>query len=131
MEKIKIAIVGVGNCVSSLIQGLHYYRGDNLENAIGLMHCEIGEYKPEDIEAVAAFDIDKRKVGVDLNRAIFAKPNCTTVFCPDLPESGVTVRMGKVLDGYAAHMRDYDDESSFLPSDAAQPSKEEVVKVLM
>ncbi|MFQ5716907.1 MAG: inositol-3-phosphate synthase [Nitrospinales bacterium] len=130
MEKIKIAIVGVGNCVSSLIQGLHYYRGDNLENAIGLMHCEIGEYKPEDIEAVAAFDIDKRKVGVDLNQAIFAKPNCTTVFCSDLPESGVTVRMGKILDGYACHMMDYDDESSFLPSDAAQPSKEDIVKVL-
>ena len=91
--------MGVGNCVSSLVQGLHYYRGDNLGNAIGLMHCEMGEYKPEDIGVVAVFDIDKRKVGVDLNQAIFAKPNCTQVFCPDLPESGVKVRMGRVLDG--------------------------------
>lgn len=130
MSKIKIALVGVGNCVSSLIQGLHYYRGDNLENAIGLMHCEIGEYKPEDILPVAAFDIDRRKVGTDLNKAIFAKPNCTTVFCSDLPDSGVIVRMGKVLDGYACHMMDYDDDSTFLPADEPQPSLEAVVKVL-
>ena len=130
MSKIKIAIVGVGNCVSSLVQGLHYYRGDNLGNAIGLMHCEIGEYKPEDIGIVAAFDIDKRKVGIDLNIAIFAKPNCTQVFCPNLPEAGVKVRMGKVLDGYACHMMDYDDDSTFIPSDEPQPSKEIVVKIL-
>ncbi|MFQ5673912.1 MAG: inositol-3-phosphate synthase [Nitrospinales bacterium] len=130
MNKIKIAIVGVGNCASSLIQGLHYYQGDNLGNAIGLMHCEIGEYRPEDIEVVAAFDIDKRKVGVELNEAIFAKPNCTTVFCADLPPSGVTVSMGKVLDGLACHMMDYDAESTFLPSDAPQPSQEDIVAIL-
>ena len=81
MSKIKIAIIGVGNCASSLIQGTHYYRGKNPQDAIGLMHWEIGGYQPGDIEVVAAFDIDKRKIGVDVHEAIFSAPNCTTVFC--------------------------------------------------
>jgi len=67
MSKIKIAIIGIGNCASSLIQGIHYYRGKNEQDAIGLMHWEIGGYKPTDIDVVAAFDIDQRKVGVDVN----------------------------------------------------------------
>ena len=63
MDKIKIAIVGIGNCASSLIQGIHYYDGKNPEDAIGLMHWDIGGYKPSDLEVVAAFDVDARKVG--------------------------------------------------------------------
>ena len=98
MNKIKIAIVGIGNCTSSLVQGLHYYRDKQEHDAIGLMHWNLGGYEPGDIEVVAAFDVDKRKVGVDVNRAIFAKPNCTTVFCEDLPDCGVKVSMGRVLD---------------------------------
>ena len=82
MGKIKIAIVGVGNCVSSLIQGIHYYRDKAPEDAIGLMHFEMNGYRPGDIEVVAAFDVDKRKVGRDVNEAIFAKPNCTTIVPP-------------------------------------------------
>jgi myo-inositol-1-phosphate synthase len=80
VNKIKIAIVGVGNCASSLIQAFHYYRDKNPEGAIGLMHWKIGAYEPGDIEVVAAFDIDKRKVGKDVHEAIFSPPNCTTVF---------------------------------------------------
>ena len=117
MEKIKIAIIGLGNCASSLIQGIHYYKNKNPEDAIGLMHPVIGDYTASDIEVVAAFDIDKRKVGKDVSEAIFAKPNCTQVFCPEIPEVGVKVSMGKVLDGVAPHMSDYDDDYTFVVAD--------------
>ncbi len=130
MGKIKIAIAGVGNCVSSLIQGIHYYEKKNPEEATGLMHWDIGGYKPYDISVVAAFDIDKRKVGKDVNEAIFSEPNCTLVFCSDLPSSGVAVRMGRVLDGVSEHMRDYDEKYTFSVSDAPQPDQEQVVKIL-
>lgn len=130
MDKIKIAIVGVGNCVSSLIQGIHYYRGKNPGDAIGLMHYDMNGYKPGDIEVVAAFDVDQRKVGRDVHEAIFAKPNCTTVFGPDLPPSGVTVRMGKILDGVAGHMNDYPDDHAFVLSDEPESTAVEVVQVL-
>ena len=99
MDKIKIAIAGVGNCASSLIQGIHYYDNKNSDSAIGLMHWEIGGYKPSDIEVVAAFDIDARKVGKDISEAIFAEPNCTTIFQKDIPQTGVKVEMGNILDG--------------------------------
>jgi len=95
MNTIKIAIVGIGNCASSLLQGIEYYKGKTGNDAIGLMHWDIGGYKPYDIEIVAAFDIDKRKVGKDVTQAIFELPNCTTIFCKDIPKSGVTVEMGR------------------------------------
>ncbi len=129
-EKIKIAIVGVGNCASSLIQGIHYYRDRSPEEAIGLMHWEIGGYRPGDIEVVCAFDIDRRKVGRDVHEAIFAPPNCTTVFCPDIPPAGVQVRMGPILDGFSEHMRDYPESHTFVPADAPEPGKDEVVAAL-
>ncbi len=130
MGKIKIAIVGIGNCVSSLIQGIHYYRDKSRQDAIGLMHFEMNGYKPGDIEVVAAFDVDKRKVGQDVHEAIFAKPNCTTVFCPDLPPSGVLVRMGKILDGVASHMQDYPENNTFVLSEEPELTEKEIVKVL-
>jgi len=130
MSKIKIAIVGVGNCVSSLIQGIHYYLDKNPEDAIGLMHYEINGYKPGDIEVVAAFDVDQRKVGLDVHEAIFAKPNCTTIFYPELPQSGVTVRMGNILDGIADHMKDYPDNQTFILSGESEPTAAEIIKVL-
>ncbi len=130
MDKIRIAIAGVGNCASSLIQGVHYYRDKGPEEAIGLMHWEIGGYRPGDIEVVCAFDIDRRKVGRDVHEAIFAPPNCTTVFCGDLPPSGVTVRMGPVLDGYSEHMRDYPESHTFVLAEEREPTKEEVVRAL-
>lgn len=130
MEKIKIAIVGVGNCASSLLQGIEYYKSKTPEEAIGLMHWEIGGYSPSDIEVVAAFDIDKRKVGQDVNSAIFAKPNCTAVFCPKMPHAGVKVSMGRILDGFSEHMKDYDEDQRFVLSDEKEPSREEVVAIL-
>lgn len=130
MKKIKIAIVGVGNCASSLIQGIQYCQDKGSEESIGLMHWEIGGYKPGDIEIVAAFDVDKRKVGLDVHEAIFSAPNCTAVFCPNLPKAGVTVHMGKMLDGVASHMKNYDPKRTFVVSDAAEASGEEIVKIL-
>ena len=130
MEKIKIAIVGLGNCASSLIQGIYYYANKTEDDVDGLMHWSIEGYKPSDIEVVAAIDIDERKVGKDVSEAIFAKPNCTTVFCPDIDEMGVEVTMGKVLDGVAPHMENYKDDSTFIISKEAEKSKEEIVEVL-
>jgi myo-inositol-1-phosphate synthase len=126
-EKVKVAIVGVGNCASSLIQGIYYYRNKSEEEISGLMHYDIGGYKPWDIEVVAAFDIDVRKVGKDVSKAIFEKPNCTTVFCPDVPEMGVEVQMGPIMDGFAEHMKDYPEDQRFVPADK---DPVDVVKVL-
>ncbi|MBW1979630.1 MAG: inositol-3-phosphate synthase [Deltaproteobacteria bacterium] len=130
MGAVRIAIVGVGNCASALIQGTHYYRNKGSSEAIGLMHWEIGGYRPFDIEVVAAFDIDKRKVGQDVAEAIFAPPNCTTLFCADIPRSGVKVNMGLILDGLSAHMRDYEPRYTFVPASEPQPDQQEVVQVL-
>ena len=129
MSGIKIAIVGVGNCASSLLQGVEYYR-EKPQDVIGLMHWDIGGYQPGDISVVAAFDIDQRKVGKDVHAAIFAPPNCTTVFCSDLPPAGVTVQMGKILDGVSPHMHEYDDKYTFVVADQAEPSAEAVVKII-
>ncbi|MDL1980662.1 MAG: inositol-3-phosphate synthase [Deltaproteobacteria bacterium] len=130
MVKIKIAIVGIGNCVSSLIQGIHYYRDKSPEEVTGLMHFEMNSYKPGDIDVVAAFDIDRRKVGQDVHEAIFAEPNCTTVFYSDLPQSGVSVRMGKILDGVASHMQDYPENNSFVVSEEPELTEKEIVEIL-
>jgi myo-inositol-1-phosphate synthase len=130
MSKIRIAVVGIGNCASSLIQGIEYYRRKEDEEHIGLMHYDLGGYKPQDIGVVAAFDIDKRKVGKDLAEAIFAAPNCTTVFCNDVPPNGVKVHMGRIMDGFAEHMKDYDEKYTFVPSNEPDPSKEDVVSIL-
>ena len=130
MRNVKIGIVGVGNCASSLVQGIHYYRHKDSEDAIGLMHWDVGGYKPGDIGVVSAFDIDKRKVGRDVAEAIFADPNCTTVFHKDVPKIGTTVRMGNILDGFSEHMRDYDDKYTFVLADKPEPDMGEVVRVL-
>src|ERR671912_623331 len=102
MAKIKVAIVGVGNCASSLVQGRYYYEGRRAPT--GLIHERVGGYKIADIEFVCAFDVDARKVGTDLGEAIFAPPNCTVVFQKDVPHTGVAVRMGRIMDGVAEHM---------------------------
>jgi len=125
---IKIAIFGVGNCASSLIQGLYYYRDKNPEDAIGLMHWDIGGYKPYDIEVVAAVDIDKRKVGKDVSEAIFAKPNCTKVFCRDIPKMGVDVVKGKILDGVAPHMKNYPEDRRFVVANGAEADIVDLLK---
>ncbi|NLO89204.1 MAG: inositol-3-phosphate synthase [Clostridia bacterium] len=127
MGEIRVAIAGVGNCASALIQGIEYYKNTDPEKAVGLMHYDVGGYTPEDIKIVAAFDVDKRKVGKSLKEAILAKPNCTKVFWDKLPDYPVTVQMGHVWDGISQHMGDYPDDVTFLPSDE-EPC--DVVKVL-
>ena len=130
MEKIRIGIVGIGNCASALIQGIEYYRYKSEDEAIGFMHWDIGGYKPGDIEVVAAFDIDRRKVGKDISEAIFNKPNCTKTIYEDIPQKGTVVKMGRVLDGFAPHMKSYDKKYTFLPSDDEEPGEEEIVDIL-
>ena len=123
MKEIRVAIAGVGNCASSLVQGIYYYKDvvANDEPVPGLMHNSFGGYKISDIKFVAAFDVDKRKVGVDLSQAIFEKPNCTTVFCKEIPFQNVEVKKGPVLDGIAEHMKDYPQDRTFLVDEKQKP----------
>jgi myo-inositol-1-phosphate synthase len=130
MGKINVAIVGLGNCASALIQGIYYYRDRIHQNAIGLMHWYIGDYTPGDIDVVAAIDIDHRKVGRDVSEAIYALPNCTEKFCSDIPPMGVDVRMGRILDGLSDHMKDYDEKYTFVPAKLPEPDKDEIVALL-
>jgi myo-inositol-1-phosphate synthase len=103
-RKIRVAIIGVGNCASSLVQGVHYYRdakrGDDIP---GIMHVDLGGYHLSDLEFVAAFDVDKNKVGKDLADAIYTKPNNTYRFA-DVPKTGVTVSRGMTLDGLGKYL---------------------------
>ncbi len=130
MNTIKIAIVGVGNCASSLVQGITHYRNNDGKDPIGLMHRDIGGFKAYDIEVVAAFDIDRRKVGKDVAEAIFAAPNCTTVFCTDVPPTGTKVHMGRTMDGISDHMREYDDKYVFVLADDPEPTKQDIITTL-
>jgi len=130
MRPIKVAVIGVGNCCSSLVQGISYYRKTGEAETTGLMHRDIGGYAPGDIEIVAAFDIDRRKVGKDVAEAIFEKPNCTTVFCGDVPPTGARVRMGAVLDGCSGHMGEYPEACTFLVSREKEPDRKEVTAAL-
>ena len=130
LDRIRIAIVGVGNCASSLVQGIEYYARREPADAIGLMHWQIGRFRPGDIDVVAAFDVDARKVGLDVSEAIFAAPNCTKVFQPDVPKAGVPVRMGCVLDGVSPHMTQYAEGRTFQVADALEADSAEVVRVL-
>jgi len=127
MSKVRIALVGIGDCASSRVQGIHY---DRDTGHAGLMHEKIGGYRPEDVEVVAAFDVDPRKVGKDVSQAVFAEPNCTAVFCSDLPETGTIVRMGRVLDGVSDHMREHPEHRAFRIADVPEPDRREVVAVL-
>ena len=126
---INVALVGVGNCASSLVQGIEHYRA-GANDTIGLMHYELGGYVPSDIRVVAGWDIDRRKVGRDVSEAIFAKPNCTAMFCESVAPTGARVRMGRMLDGVADHMADHPDERTFLPDGGPEPTMDEVVATL-
>ena len=104
MSKINVAIVGVGNCASSLIQGVYYYRNAKADEFVpGLMHINLGGYHIKDINFVAAFDVDREKVGKDLAEAIFAPPNNTFKFC-DVPKTGVKVSRGMTHDGLGKYL---------------------------
>ncbi|WP_303904607.1 inositol-3-phosphate synthase [Thiohalomonas denitrificans] len=128
--KIRIAIAGVGNCASSLVQGIQFYRERRDLESVGLMHLDLGGYRPEDIEVVVAFDVDSRKVGRDLAEAVFAKPNCTQEFKSNLSETGAMVHMGPILDGFAPHMAEHPKSRRCVPADQAEPSQREVVQIL-
>src|SRR5437763_16576109 len=130
MRKIRIAIVGVGNCASSLVQGINFYRGSSANGTgVGLMHKQIASYRPGDIEVVAAFDIDRRKVGLDVSKAIFAPPNCTQVFCDKVSLTGAIVKMGCVFDRFAPHMADHDPLRTFLPLEK-ESTREQIISEL-
>lgn len=126
MGDIRVAIVGVGNCASSLVQGINYY-SKKRNNVIGLMHYSICGYEPKDIKIVAAFDVDRRKVGKPLKEAIFAPPNCTKTFYRDIVNGDIKVSMGNILDGVSHHMDDYPEERTFVLS---RQKPADVVKVL-
>lgn len=121
--------MGVGNCVSSLVQGIHYCRAMG-DSAIGVPFPKLGGYAPGDIEIVAAFDIDARKVGHDLAEAIFAAPNCTAMFYRGVPKNGVIVGRGPSLDGMTSFLGNQAPHRSFVPSPAPELSAAEVVTAL-
>src|SRR4030081_2062661 len=118
--KVKVAIVGVGNCASSLIQGVQYYReADPQEFVPGLMHVDLGGYHIRDIEFVAAFDVDKEKVGKDLSEAIWAGQNNTVKF-PDVPKLGVKVDRGMTHDGIGKFLEPLIEKAPGATSDVVQ-----------
>ena len=128
---IRCAIAGVGNCASALVQGLEYYRHaprNGVPTRLGLMHERIGSFRPTDIEIVAAFDIDARKVGRPLGTAIAALPNCTTIFAAVSPAAGPTVNRGPTLDGVAPHMKRYPAAQRFSVSRAPACDVERVLR---
>ncbi|HLV59648.1 MAG TPA: inositol-3-phosphate synthase [Natronosporangium sp.] len=119
MGPIRVAIVGVGNCASSLVQGVEYYRDAKPEDRVpGLMHVNFGDYHVSDLEFVAAFDVDAKKVGRDLAEAISSSENNTIKFC-DVPPTGVTVQRGPTLDGLGHYYREIIDEADGPPVDVA------------
>jgi myo-inositol-1-phosphate synthase len=131
MSKVRLAIVGVGNCASSLVQGLEYYRdADPEERVPGLMHVELGGYHIRDIEVVAAFDVDAKKVGRDVSEAIYTEPNNTIRFA-DVPPLGVTVQRGHTLDGLGTYYREVITESDQPEVDVAQALREARADVLV
>ena len=130
-DSIRLAIVGVGNCASSLVQGLEFYRdADPTDEVPGLMHVKLGPYHVSDVEVVAAFDVDGKKVGRDVSEAIFAEPNNTIRFA-DVPPSGVDVLRGPTLDGLGKYYREVVTESDAEPVDVAAALREAEADVLV
>jgi len=134
LAEIRVALVGVGNSASALVQGVEYYKNvKEGETVPGLMHVNFGGYHIRDIKFVAAFDVDKNKIGKDLAEAIFTKPNCCAKFA-NVPPLGVKVSPGPVLDGVAKHMREtfnVYDENEVQPADIASVLKEADAEILI
>ena len=129
--KVRIAIVGVGNCASSLVQGLEHYRdADPGQDVPGLMHVDLGGYHVGDVEVVAAFDVDAKKVGRDVAEAIFSEPNNTIRFS-DVPPLGVTVSRGRTLDGLGEYYRAVITESDEPEADVVQVLRDARADVLV
>jgi myo-inositol-1-phosphate synthase len=131
MGKVRVAIVGVGNCASSLVQGLEYYKdADDVTRVPGLMHVRFGDYHVSDVEVVAAFDVDAKKVGIDLAEAIFTSENNTIKFA-DVPPTGVIVQRGHTLDGLGEYYREIITESDEPPADVVAALLEAQADVLV
>src|SRR5687767_2406138 len=131
MGSVRVAIAGVGNCATSLIQGVEYYKDANPENTVpGLMHVKFGDYHVSDIEFVAAFDVDAKKVGFDLSEAITASENNTIRIC-DVPPLGVIVQRGTTLDGLGKYYRETIEESDDEPVDVVAALRESGADVLV
>ncbi|PYE12787.1 L-myo-inositol-1-phosphate synthase [Williamsia limnetica] len=130
-NSVRVAIVGVGNCASSLVQGVQYYQ-DADENAVvpGLMHVKFGQYHVRDVQFVAAFDVDAKKVGFDLSDAIFSSEN-NTIKIADVPPTGVTVQRGHTLDGLGKYYRETITEADGEGADVVQTLKDAKVDVLV
>ncbi|MDQ6986002.1 MAG: inositol-3-phosphate synthase [Candidatus Dojkabacteria bacterium] len=130
-DKIKIAIVGLGNCASSLIQGIEYYKDAKDDEFIpGLMHTNFGGYHIKDIEVVSAFDVNSNKVGKDISEAIYAEPNCTTIFS-QVPKKGVKVSMGHRLDGVNKYTEDVVPVSDMPEVDVVKVLKDSGAEILV
>lgn len=131
MSEVRVAIVGVGNCAASLVQGVEYYKDANPNAQVpGLMHVQFGDYHIRDVKFVAAFDVDAKKVGQDLSAAIFASEN-NTIKISDVPPTGVTVQMGHTLDGLGKYYREMVVESDETPADIVKELKDKKVDVLV
>ncbi len=131
MRSAKVAIVGVGNCANSLVQGVEYYRDADPGTAVpGLMHVDLGGYHVGDVEFVAAFDVDAAKVGIDLGKAIWAGPNDTVQFA-DVGDLGVICQRGPTLDGLGRYYRETIEESAQPPVDVAAALREAEADVLV
>src|SRR5688572_10267056 len=131
MGSVRVAIVGVGNCASSLVQGVHYYRDADETKAVpGLMHVRFGGYHVSDIEFVAAFDVDAKKVGFDLAEAIMVSEN-NTIKISDVPPLGVPVQRGTTLDGLGKYYRQTIEESDDEPVDVVAALRESGADVLV
>jgi myo-inositol-1-phosphate synthase len=131
MTSIRVAIVGVGNCAASLIQGVHYYADADPSSTVpGLMHVQFGPYHVRDLEFVAAFDVDAKKVGFDLSEAITASENNTIKFA-DVPPLGVTVQRGHTYDGLGKYYSETIEQSDAEPVDVVQVLKDRKVDVLV
>lgn len=131
MGSVRVAIVGVGNCAASLVQGVEYYKdADPAGKVPGLMHVQFGDYHVSDVEFVAAFDVDAKKVGLDLADAIGASEN-NTIKIADVPNTGVTVQRGHTHDGLGKYYRETIEESADAPVDVVQVLKDKQVDVLV
>ncbi len=131
MAKIKVAIIGVGNCASSLVQGIHKYVELPEDAEVpGIMHTKIGDYRIEDIDVVAAFDVDENKVGRDVSEAIFTKPNNTLKFA-DVPKMGVKVERGMTHDGIGKYVSHLVKKSPHSTADISGILKEREVDVVI
>ncbi|MEW1589695.1 inositol-3-phosphate synthase [Micromonospora vinacea] len=131
MGSVRVAIVGVGNCASSLVQGVEYYRNANPNDRVpGLMHVAFGDYHVNSVEFVAAFDVDAKKVGMDLAEAIVASENNTIKLC-DVPPTGVSVQRGPTFDGLGQYYREIVEESDATPVDVAQALRDAQVDVVV